>query len=93
MLSWGFDNEYSAMLFTVKDSDFVETEVIAVEATLLVKHPKDEVCPDEKYAITENVKPNPTTTPLSTSYRLGGVDYYSLTYDYPSTAELTSFFS
>ena len=38
---------------TVKVSDFVETEVIVVEATLLVKYSKDEVCPDENYASKE----------------------------------------
>ena len=65
-----------------------ETDVTAEEATVLVKEPKDEVCPDENYAEKGNEKPNPSPTTTPARFRgLGGVDYYSITYDDPSYSD------
>ena len=73
-----------------KTCDVVESakedkEISAEEATILVKEPKDEVCPDDNY--TEPTKTIPKPTP-STFRGLGGVDYYTLTYeDYSDDSE------
>ena len=72
-----------AVEITGKVSDSVETaeednKVTAEVATVLVKEPKDEVCPDENYEEKGNEKPNPSPTTIR---GLGGVDYYSITYD------------
>ena len=81
---------------TVEDCEFVETtedmEVTAEEASVLVKEPKDEMCPDEPYTEPTNEHPIPTPIPSSarppSSFRgLGGVDYYTISYDDPSYSE------
>ena len=52
-----------------------------------MKEPKDEVCPDEKYKEPTQEKPNQPQKP-STFRGLGGVDYYTLTYeDYSDESE------
>ena len=62
-----------------------DKEISAEEATILVKEPKDEVCQDDNY--TEPTKNIPKPTP-STFRGLGGVDYYTLTYeDYSDDSE------
>ena len=71
----------------VEKTDEAKEEVTAEEASVLVEEPMDEICPDELYARNGNEKPNPKTRP-STFRGLGGVDYYTLTYeDYSDDSE------
>ena len=70
---------------TVEKTDEAK-DVITEEQTVLVKKPMDEIYTVKLYTRHGNDKPNFKTTPSSVR-ELGGLDYYTLTYEDPSYSD------